>query len=126
VAYATFYGKQEGAFVLLRTMAPIWMASKPTIQRDATGVWPVGYCTALRSQLADGQPEVKEPGILAAAPVAYNQLCATYLLGESGAYSMNSGPNYCTPRCIAGCVPVAWAMLLSAYKRAGLPGSDQI
>src|SRR6202041_1189725 len=46
------------------------------------------------------------------APVKYQQTCDAYPGGQQP-----GNANYCSPRRIAGCAPVAWAMLASAHKR---------
>jgi len=60
-------------------------------------------------------------------PVKYQQACDSYVRDIVG----QSGGNYCTPRGIAGCVPVAWAMMASSMKKgyeariwAGVAGWD--
>jgi hypothetical protein len=52
------------------------------------------------------------------SPIKYQQGCDSYPADIVGG---NSSANYCTPRGIAGCVPVAWAMMASSMKKAYEP-----
>jgi hypothetical protein len=55
------------------------------------------------------------------SPVKYQQACDSYAMDLVG----QSGTNYCSPRGIAGCVPVAWAMMASSMKGSA-PESDGV
>jgi hypothetical protein len=61
-------------------------------------------------------------------PVQYNQSCNVYRSKTNSVEAFLDGNNYCTPRAISGCTPVAWAMLASSLKRRGVaniwPGSQ--
>jgi hypothetical protein len=61
-------------------------------------------------------------------PVKYQQTCDGYGLRNAAALGIKvaSSENYCAPHAIAGCVPVAWAMLLSSWKRSGFFGASKI
>jgi hypothetical protein len=50
-------------------------------------------------------------------PVKYQQSCDPARRDVDGRSSSSSG-NYCTPHRIAGCSPVAWAMMASSMKKA--------
>lgn len=57
-------------------------------------------------------------------PFKYNQTCESSLhLGKS---SDSNGSNYCTPSCIVGCVPTAWAVLASAWKSSAIGVSHRL
>jgi len=61
-----------------------------------------------------------------ARPVKYQQGCNNYGFTAYGlieAFDTASNQTYCSPHCIAGCVPVAWAMEASAFKRGNCFGS---
>jgi len=57
-------------------------------------------------------------------PIKYNQTCESSL--HSAEASMNNGPNYCTPSCIAGCVATGWTVLAGSWKGAANHGSELI
>jgi hypothetical protein len=60
-------------------------------------------------------------------PVKYTQTCDAYGTGELACkIKISSSENYCTPHAISGCIPVAWAMLMSSWKRSGFFGANQI
>jgi hypothetical protein len=62
-------------------------------------------------------PDVPEIILSNAAPVLYQQNCDGY--GLECKIDIRTAQTYCSPHCIAGCVPVGWAMLLSSWKRSG-------
>ncbi len=51
-------------------------------------------------------------------PTRYQQNCDSYLFEENCSINFNTPQHYCTPRAISGCTPVAWAMLLSSWKKS--------
>jgi hypothetical protein len=61
-----------------------------------------------------------------AAPVKYNQNCDKYSRSDWQLQLGQPEVNPCAPHATAGCVPVAWAMLLSSWKRMGHKGSEKI
>ncbi|MFC1800603.1 hypothetical protein ACFLYT_00960 [Nanoarchaeota archaeon] len=58
--------------------------------------------------------------------VRYQQACRSYPKGTACAIDPKGSGHYCAPREIAGCGPVAWAMLASAWKHTTYAGSDNI
>ena len=72
------------------------------------------------------QPPPNLPEIILnnAAPVLYQQNCDAY--GLECSIDLKTGTTYCSPHCIAGCVAVGWAMLLSSWKRTGFWDSAKI
>lgn len=63
---------------------------------------------------------------LNAKPTQYQQNCSSYTFGEVCTIDRSSNNSPCHPRKISGCVPVAWAMLLSALKRTNISGHNKI
>lgn len=61
-----------------------------------------------------------------AKPTRYQQNCNSYNFGEVCSIDSSITSTYCSPRRIAGCVPVAWAMLLSSWKRTGYWDTNKI
>lgn len=60
-------------------------------------------------------------------PVRYQQNCDKYgALMTDCKIEFQLTQSYCAPNAIAGCVPVAWAMLMSSWKRAGFFGAQNI
>lgn len=110
-------------FVLLPTMGAVEASVNP-ISRSTRGVFsPVDVrdeWDAIRSR-TPGAPGNKPKVVLKnALPVRYQQNCSKYNLTNLCTIAVGSGnDHYCSPNAIAGCVPVAWAMLLSAWKRTG-------
>lgn len=51
--------------------------------------------------------------------VRYNQTCQSSVTSKTG-------PNYCTPSCIVGCVATAWTVLAATWKSAAQWGSEKI
>ncbi|MEM6686382.1 MAG: hypothetical protein AAF617_11420 [Bacteroidota bacterium] len=77
-------------------------------------------------ELSEVRTQSSSSKVLPAVPVRYQQNCSAYTLGEVCTIDRSSGNPLCHPNRISGCVPVAWAMLLSAYKRAEISGEDKI
>ncbi len=61
-----------------------------------------------------------------AKPTRYQQNCDSYSLDQVCKIDLSEPKTYCSPRRISGCVPVAWAMLLSAWKRMNFEDSSKI
>jgi hypothetical protein len=78
----------------------------------------------LWANLALGPSEGLRDYVGSVLPVLYNQNCQGNRLDCE--FKLDSSDTVCTPAAIAGCSPVAWAMLASAYKRLGLPQSRAI
>lgn len=76
------------------------------------------------AQRAKNNP-VSERRVLSRVPVRYNQGCSAY--GFDGTrVEVSGGTSVCSPACLAGCAPVAGAMLASAWKRFSHQGSEKI
>ncbi len=77
--------------------------------------------------LTPGAPgDLPEVVLQNAIPVRYQQNCDKYAnLLECG-INIQQTQTYCSPNAIAGCVPVGWAMLLSAWKKTGYWDSSKI
>jgi hypothetical protein len=59
-------------------------------------------------------------------PVMYQQNCESYSLRELCKLDTSNSKSPCNPKAISGCVPVAWAMLLSCWKKITMSDNDQI
>jgi hypothetical protein len=59
-------------------------------------------------------------------PVMYQQNCESYSLRELCKLDTSTSNSPCNPKAISGCAPVAWAMLLSSWKKINMTGTDQI
>ena len=57
-------------------------------------------------------------------PIRYNQTCESSI--HPAERSKHTGPNYCTPSCIAGCVATGWTVLAGTWKGAANHGSEKI
>jgi hypothetical protein len=69
------------------------------------------------------------PGIILQflQPVKYQQSCNKYGSRITDCkINISSSTNYCAPNAIAGCVTVAWAVLMSSWKRSGFFGASAI
>lgn len=99
----------------------------PGTRPDPATVYERAAMDELRQRLADATPPgVPQRKILQnAVPVRYNQNCNRYLL-ECAAPPLGAGTTHCSPNAISGCGPVAWAMWLSALKRAKFRGAEAI
>lgn len=97
------------------------------ISVKANSIFPKAIVDAQWDNLTPGAPGDKPEVILQnAVPVRYQQNCDKYAnLLECG-IELKTTQTYCSPNAIAGCVPVAWAMLLSSWKRTGYWDSSKI
>lgn len=74
-----------------------------------------------------GPGDLPEVVLQQACPIRYQQNCDGYAhYAECKLELDGAGTTYCSPHAIAGCAPVAWAMLLSSWKRTGLWNSSKI
>jgi hypothetical protein len=59
-------------------------------------------------------------------PVKYQQNCNNYGSGFDCKINILSSEHYCAPNAISGCIPVAFALLMSSWKRSGFFGASAI
>lgn len=114
----------DGAVIHVRypEMHEVTIPTRLSIHRTPSQYWHVGENESRWHQWLDAEAAAKEAsiGIILESrePVYYNQNCRTTERTEV------EPPTYCSPNCIAGCVPVALAMLASSWKKVEVSGSQ--
>jgi hypothetical protein len=92
---------------------------KGPLVRDPKRFWNPSVVRSLRARYAKrtarGAQETTIVQLLR-KPVRYNQSCSAYSASRTRTEKARSAPTPCSPSCISGCGPVAWAMMASAYK----------
>jgi hypothetical protein len=126
VAKVELAGDVRTTFLTIPSLEPVRLDSPLPIQRNPNQIWASGPVAQEWRRLEDwprsaGTLAVKE--LWDRKPIRYQQGCARYDLDRCS-LSDKDGGHYCEPYCIAGCVPVAWGMLTSCWKKIDQNGSN--
>ncbi len=119
---------QNCIFVRLPSLEVTLLPPDFKIQRNAANIWSQQMVddewNALQQLSSDATGSTKKI-LTKRQPVKYQQNCDKYSADECMISLDSSSGHYCAPNCIAGCTPVAWAMLSSAWKRSGYKDADK-
>lgn len=122
VASVSLIGTPQPVHLLTPSLLRVTLPNPCPIRRNPARFWSTDYVQRAWS-VVDSNPTgpLSIPKILhQLQPVPYMQNCRAQALGDC-----KGTPTVCSPQCVSGCVPVAWAMLASSRRRSAVGGGSR-